>query len=70
LNAKYILFSYNNKSKIPIGELECLFGKFGQVESVKFPFKENIQKKLTSNNLFMGDTSENFEYIFRIKKHG
>lgn len=68
LNAKYILFSYNNKSKIPIIELNELFNNFGIVNYIKFPFAENIQKKLTSNNLFLGDSSENFEYIFTIEK--
>ena len=69
LNTKYIIFSYNNKSKIKIKDLIDYFkNRFTLEETKKIPHKENVQKRLTINNNFMGDESENFEYLFRIKK--
>lgn len=68
LNTSYIIFSYNNKGKISIGDLENLFSKYGEVSSINFGYKENVQKSLTSNKEFLGDQSANLEYLFLIEK--
>jgi len=69
LNSKYFLFSYNNKSKVKISDLIDIFSKdFNLLETRFFKHKENVQKKLTSNKEWMGDTGENLEYLFLIEK--
>jgi adenine-specific DNA-methyltransferase len=68
LNSKYIMFSYNNKSKIKIPDLLDVFKAIGETSYIEFSHKENIQKRLTLNNLYLGDQSKNLEYLFLIKK--
>jgi adenine-specific DNA-methyltransferase len=69
LNSRYFLFSYNNKSKVTIDDLIKMFSTdFNLVETRYFKHKENVQKKLTSNKEWMGDTGENLEYLFLIEK--
>lgn len=69
LNSRYFLFSYNNKSKVSIPDLMKMFSEdFNLIEAREFKHKENIQKKLTSNKEWMGDTGENLEYLFLIEK--
>lgn len=69
LNSRYFLFSYNNKSKVTIEDLIKMFSTdFNLVETRYFKHKENVQKKLTSNKEWMGDTGENLEYLFLIEK--
>ena len=69
LNSRYFLFSYNNKSKVSIPDLIKIFSEdFNLIETREFKHKENIQKKLTINKEWMGDTSENLEYLFLIEK--
>jgi adenine-specific DNA-methyltransferase len=69
LNSRYFLFSYNNKSKVTIPDLIDIFSTdFNLVETRYFKHKENVQKKLTSNKEWMGDTGENLEYLFLIEK--
>lgn len=70
LNSRYFLFSYNNKSKVSIPDLMKIFSEdFTLIETREFKHKENIQKKLTSNKEWMGDTGENLEYLFLIEKN-
>jgi adenine-specific DNA-methyltransferase len=69
LNSRYFLFSYNNKSKVKISDLIEIFSTdFKLVETRFFKHKENVQKKLTSNKEWLGDTGENLEYLFLIEK--
>jgi adenine-specific DNA-methyltransferase len=68
INTKYIIFSYNNKSKIKIDDLIAIFSQYNLIETLPFSHKENIQKKLTTNKNYMGDTKENLEYLFLIEK--
>ena len=69
INSRYFLFSYNNKSKIKIEDLIKMFSTdFTLVETRYFKHKENVQKKLTSNKEWLGDTGENLEYLFLIEK--
>jgi adenine-specific DNA-methyltransferase len=69
LDSRYFLFSYNNKSKVKIDDLIQMFSTdFSLVETRYFKHKENVQKKLTSNKEWLGDTGENLEYLFLIEK--
>jgi adenine-specific DNA-methyltransferase len=69
LNTKYLIFSYSNKSKVTISDLSDYFStKFTLLKTEIIPHKENVQKKLTSNQEYMGDVGENLEYLFLIKK--
>lgn len=68
LNSKYFLFSYNNKSKITIPDLIDIFNEHNLIETLAFSHKENVMKRLTSNKEWLGDQTENIEYLFLIKK--
>ena len=69
LNSRYILVSYNNKSKIKIEDLEILFSKYKSLKTISFEHKENVQKSLTSNKEWLGDQGKNLEYLFLIEKN-
>ena len=69
LNAKWFVFSYNNKSKVKIEDLVEIFSTECNLKETRyFSHKENVQKKLTINKEWMGDTSKNYEYLFLIEK--
>jgi adenine-specific DNA-methyltransferase len=71
LNTRYVVFSYNNKSKVTIEDLIEIFStKFTLVDTIYFEHKENVQKKLTSNKEWLGDQSKNLEFLFVIEKKG
>ena len=69
LNCRYVIFSYNNKSKVSIEDLIEMFStNFKLIDTIYFEHKENIQKKLTSNKEWMGDQGKNLEFLFVIEK--
>ena len=68
LNTKYILFSYNNKSKIKIDDLTDIFQKYNLIKMDSFAHKENVMKNCTSTQKWLGDSKENKEYLFLIRK--
>jgi adenine-specific DNA-methyltransferase len=68
VRAKYVLFSYSNKGKIRIADLQDAFRKYGAVTISSINHRENIQRTLTSNNEWLGDRSQNVEYLFLIEK--
>lgn len=68
LNSRYILFSYNNKSKVKIEDLINIFSKYKNLNHFSFSHKENVMKSLTMNKEWMGDQGENLEYLFLIEK--
>lgn len=69
LNSRYFLFSYNNKSKITITDLIEIFEEYNLLETLKFSHKENVMKNMTKEGKWIGDTSDNFEYLFLIEKN-
>jgi adenine-specific DNA-methyltransferase len=70
LNCRYVIFSYNNKSKVSIEDLIDMFSnKFKLIDTIYFEHKENIQKKLTSNKEWLGDQGKNLEFLFVIEKY-
>ena len=62
VDARYVLFSYSNKGKAGIAELEKIFAQYKVLAVEKFSHRENVQKRLTSNRAWLGDPSANFEY--------
>ena len=69
LDSRYFMLSYNNKSKVKIDDLVEIFSKdFNLLETTSFKYKENVQKMLTGNKEWLGDTGENLEYLFLIEK--
>ena len=68
MNSKYFIFSYNNKSKVTIDDLYKIFNQYNLIEVLEFSHKENVMKRLTSNNKYLGDQSKNLEYLFLIGK--
>jgi adenine-specific DNA-methyltransferase len=68
LNSKYFIFSYNNKSKVKIPDLLEIFGEHNLIDVLEFSHKENVMKRLTSNNEWLGDQNKNLEYLFLIEK--
>ncbi len=69
LNCKYILFSYNNKSKVDIPSLTNYFATSHKLlKTESFPFAENVQKRLVINGKYPGDDKQNMEYLFLIEK--
>lgn len=66
--ARYVLFSYSNKGKIPIPELRETFRRHKSLTISGFNHRENVQRVLTSNNAWLGDRSQNLEYLFLIEK--
>lgn len=69
IDSKYFMFSYNNKSKVKIDDLVDMFSKdFNLIKTISFKHRENVQKILTGNKEWMGDSGENLEYLFLIGK--
>jgi adenine-specific DNA-methyltransferase len=68
LNSKYFLFSYSNKSKVSLDDLLTIFGNHNLIKTIKIPHKENAMKGMTSNKEWLGDMSENIEFLFVIQK--
>jgi adenine-specific DNA-methyltransferase len=68
VKARYVLFSYSNKGKIRIPDLEEAFRKHKSVTVSAFSHRENIQRALTGNKEWLGDQSPNLEYLFLIEK--
>lgn len=67
-NSVFVLLSYSNKSKVSVADLTSDLQSIGKTTVISFPHKENVQKKLTSNEQWMGDQSENLEYLFLVEK--
>ncbi len=67
-NAPFVLFSYSNKGKITPDRIVEIMSAFGSVEVVRIDHKENVQKSLTINKLWLGDQSQNYEYLFLLRK--
>lgn len=67
LNTKYILFSYSSKSKVSIEDLKDIFGK-KLMMTAAFPYRENAMKNCTSNKKWLGDGSQNYEFLFLLSK--
>lgn len=68
LNSRYFLFSYNNKSKIPIPDLVKIFDENNLIEVLQFSHKENVMKHMKKDSKWVEDVSDNFEYLFLIEK--
>lgn len=68
LNCKYFAFSYNNKSKVTYDDLMNIFNKHKIIQNLKFPYKENVMKKMKSTNKWIFDDSQNHEYLFFVEK--
>lgn len=67
-DARYVLFSYSNKGKVTVADLEEIFSHYKVLAVEKFSHRENVQKLLTSNREWLGDQSANFEYLFLVEK--
>ena len=67
LDTKYILFSYSNKGKITIDDLRDIFGK-RLVKEESFPYRENAMKNCTITGKWLGDSSQNYEFLFLLTK--
>lgn len=67
-NAQFVLFSYSNKGKIQPQKIANIMSALGRVTVNMFDHKENVQKALTINNLWPGDGSQNYEYLFLLEK--
>ena len=67
-NAQFVLFSYSNKGKIPPQKIVNIMSALGRVTVSMIDHKENVQKSLTINNLWPGDLSRNYEYLFLLEK--
>jgi adenine-specific DNA-methyltransferase len=68
VDARYVLFSYSNKGKVNVEDLEKLFTRHEVLAVEKFSHRENVQRRLTSNRKWLGDMSANFEYLFLVEK--
>lgn len=68
LNCKYILFSYNNKAIVPIDVLIDNLKQIGSLSIKDYDFKENVQKNTVSTQEWLGDKSQNKEYLILITK--
>lgn len=68
VEARYVLFSYSNKGKVDIGDLQEIFSRYKVLAEEKIAHRENVQKLLTSNREWLGDPSANFEYLFLVEK--
>ena len=68
IDAEYFVFSYNNKSKVSISRLVELFDDCEVLESFGFAHRENVMKKLTLNQEWLGDPSRNLEYLFLLRR--
>ena len=62
------MFSYSNKGKVGIKDLEEIFRRHKILAVEKIPHRENVQRLLTSNREWLGDQSANFEYLFLVEK--
>jgi adenine-specific DNA-methyltransferase len=70
VDARYLLFSYSNKGKLNKQDLLDTLSARGSVSLQEFSHKENVQKKLTMNKLWLGDSAPNYEYLFLVKTEG
>ena len=68
VDARYVLFSYSNKGKVEIKDLEKIFSQHKILAVEKISHRENVQKLLTSNREWLGDQAANFEYLFLVEK--
>lgn len=68
VDARYVLFSYSNKGKVEIKDLEKIFSQHKVLAVEKISHRENVQKLLTSNREWLGDQAANFEYLFLVEK--
>ena len=68
VDARYVLFSYSNKGKVEIKDLEKVFSRHKILAVEKISHRENVQKLLTSNREWLGDQAANFEYLFLVEK--
>ena len=68
VDARYVLFSYSNKGKVEIKDLENIFSRHKILAVEKISHRENVQKLLTSNREWLGDQAANFEYLFLVEK--
>lgn len=64
------LFSYNNKSKIPINRLTDIIKNNSNILTImEFKHKENIQANLTTNKEWLNSyKAENKEYLILCEK--
>jgi len=67
-SAPLILLSYSNKGKITPERVVEIMSTFGRVEVTRIDHKENVQRTLTINQQWLGDQSQNFEYLFLLRK--
>lgn len=68
INAQYVLLSYSNKGKVPPDRLMEILSAYGAVTVTRMDHKENVQKTLTINQQWLGDQTQNFEYLFLLRK--
>lgn len=68
LNTKYFMFSYNNKSKVSIDDIDKLFSKYKIINKEVIEYKENVMKNMKWENVWQYDNSKNYEYLYFVKK--
>jgi len=68
LNVKYLMFSYNNKGKVTIEDLDNIFGKYKIISKETIEYKENVMKNMKWENKWQFDNSKNYEYLYFIQK--
>lgn len=66
--ARYVLISYSNKGKITPERLIEIASSFGKLDVNRIDHKENAQRHLTLNRRWLGDQSQNSEYLFLLDK--
>lgn len=67
-NARSIVCSYSNKSKLKVEDLIGIAKQYGSVEVEATEYKENVQKKLVTTSAYLGDQEKNIEYLVILKR--
>lgn len=68
LNTKYFMFSYNNKSRVSIDDLDSIFSKYNIINKEIIEYKENVMKNMKWENKWQYDNSVNYEFLYFVKK--
>lgn len=68
LNTKYFMFSYNNKSRVDISDLDIIFSKYTILNKEVIEYKENVMKNMKWENKWQFDNNTNYEFLYFVKK--
>jgi adenine-specific DNA-methyltransferase len=70
IKAKYILFSYNNKGRVPIEKIINIFNKNGEILNIDIiNYNKNIMSKMTTKKEWIHEIKkQNREYLILLKK--